>query len=90
MRDQFFRDLCASSTEYDKVVNWIRDNNKEGPACQGVEPEEFAVRVVHDCINAVLFDDAGNYSTTGMCIAVRASSDPKSESYKKVVLAIKL
>lgn len=90
MRDQFYRNLCMFPTEYDKVINWIRDNNSKAAALHGETPEDFAVRVVHSNINTVLFGQGGVWSTTGMCLAVRASTNPESESYMKVILAIHL
>ena len=52
--------------------------------------EEFAASCVHSCIRAVVFGDAGSFCATGMCLAVRAASNPEWASYKKVRLAIQL
>lgn len=90
-RDHYYRSLVDNPTQYDKVIDWIRDNN---PAAQRRDdigtPEQFACHVVHSCIRSVLFGDSGNFCSTGMCIAVRLASDPTSSNYRKVVLAIHL
>ena len=91
MRDEYYRSLCASHGEYDRVINWIMKNN---PYAQG--SESFACNVVHACINSVLFGKHGNYCSTGMCIAIRNSSDPThigekfGNAYNSVTLAIRI
>ena len=95
MRDDFYRNLCDSATEYDRVCDWIAANNKEGPRAQRMTGEEFAVWVVHACIQGVLFGTAPNgrrdaHFSTGMCFAARLSNDPKAEGYHKVILAVRV
>lgn len=89
-KEDWYRSLCDNPAEYDKVVDWIEKNN---PASHnnhlGMSAPEFAAHVVHACIRSVLFGDAGMWSTTGMCIAVRMSKNPESDLYKKVTLAVK-
>jgi hypothetical protein len=90
-RDDYYRSLCDYAPEYDKVIDWIAENNpaaKRSPMYGSAE--EFAASCVHSCIRSVVFGDAGAFSATGMCLAVRASSRPEWPSYKKVRLAIQL
>lgn len=88
MRDDHYRKLCDNPMDYDQVVDWIKQNNPYAPkAPEGAE--EFATTVVHDCIRTVVFGDE-MWSSTGMCIAVRMSSNPERPNFKKVLLAIKL
>lgn len=91
-RDNYYRSLCDNPTQYDKVVDWIIANN---PAAKNNSfnqtPEEFACFAVHYCIRTVVFGSIRpSYVGTGMCLAVRASSNPDSLNYEKVVLAIQL
>ena len=82
MKDEFYRGLCDSSYNYDKVVDWIAANNR---ACKDKTPEqalEFATDAVHSCIRAVMFGEKTTWCATGMCLAVQCG--------KKVRLAIDL
>ena len=89
MRDEFYRSFCDTPSSYDAVINWIRDNNKAA-ATSSDGAEEFACRVVNDCIRSVVFGDCGAWCSTGMCLAVCLSTKEVNPEKKKVVLAIKL
>lgn len=94
MRDEHYRSLCDYPPEYDSVIDWIAKNNPAArEPCQAPlyakTPEEFAVNVVHACIRSVIFGDSGGFCATGMCIAVRVSSNPALSGYKKVILAVR-
>jgi hypothetical protein len=87
MRDSFYRSLVSPERDYDAVIDWIKENNSA--AERSGDAEEFAVLAVHSCINAILFNTDGNmHCSTGMCMAVRHSADPKSKAYKEVILGI--
>jgi hypothetical protein len=96
-KDDYYRSLCDSSTEYDTVVDWIVQNNPSAHNNSfGYTPEEFACSAVHSCIRSVVYGSSGDgsgrdnmWSSTGMCIAVRATWDKNRPAYNKVVLAIK-
>ena len=91
-KDDYYRGLCDNPATYDKVVDWIRDNNPSSKSNSwNYTPEEFAAVCVHSCIRSVIYGASNPmYSATGMCIAVRASSNTSLDSYNKVVLAIQL
>lgn len=88
-RDSFYRELCFSMREYDDMIDWIMENN---PSCyNSPDPEKWAVDVVHSCISSILFSEENNSNSgTGMCLAVRVSTDPASPYYRKVKLAADL
>lgn len=91
MRDQHYRDMCDNPAQYDKVIDWIAANNKSGAETWKETGEEFACRVVHACISAVIFGERRpEYVSTGMCVAIRAASYLGSLRYSKVRLAIDL
>jgi len=91
MRDQHYRDMCDNPAQYDKVIDWIAANNKSGAETWNETGEEFACRVVHSCISAVIFGETRPmYRSTGMCIAIRSSNNPGCLGYGKVRLAIDL
>lgn len=87
--DWFYKSKCVSGSEYDKVIDFIIKNNVAGPKAWGESPEEFAKKAVHDCIRTVVFGES-MYASTGMCLAVRASSNVESPDYKRVILAVSL
>ena len=97
-KDDHYRNMCEHPTDYDKVVDWIAENNPAAKRCAAADhmglygsPEEFAAECVHSCIRSVVFSDHGNmWSATGMALALRACSNPDLTSYKKVRLAIQL
>ena len=91
-KDTYYRSLCDNPTAYDKVVDWIVANNPAAKSFSfGYTPEEFACFCVHYCIRAVVFGEGKPmYAATGMCLAVRASSNPEWLGYNKVILTIQL
>lgn len=91
MRDTWYKSFVDSVTEYDLTIDWIKNNNPYIKDRSEAEREEFACNVVHSCIRAVVFGDAGNFAATGMCMAVAAGPTRKDcDGRQKVVLAIKL
>lgn len=91
MKDEYYRSLCLFKANYDKVFDWIVVNNPSGAEWWRISREEFAAKVIHNCIRAVLFgEEKPMFVYTGMCIAVRANSNPNSPNYQKVILAINL
>ena len=96
-KDDYYRSLCDYSVEYDRVVDWIVQNN---PAAHnnsfGYTAEEFACSAVHSCIRSVLYGSVRDterdnmWCSTGMCIAVRATWDKSRSNYNRVILAVKL
>lgn len=95
MQDDHYRKMVDYQPEYDKVVTWIAQNNPAAKTSnmygQVGNAEAFACGVVHSCLRAVMYGDAGQYSSTGMCIAIRAPGwkDADSRTHK-TILAIKL
>lgn len=87
MRDDHYRALCDYPPTYDKVIDLIKRENKYCNAMAEKEREDFACIAVHDCIQRVIFGDAGSFSSTGGAIAVRVSNNPELPGYKKVILA---
>lgn len=76
-RQEYYRGLCDNPSQYDKVINWIRDNNpsaKISPLAVGNSPEEkaedFASNAVNMCIRGVVFGES-TFTSTGMCQATR-------------------
>jgi hypothetical protein len=91
MRDSWYKGLVDSCTEYDAVIDWIKNNNPFIKDRTEEEREQFACNVVHSCIRAVVFGDSGTFAATGMCIAIAAGKTRKDQDgNQKVVLAIKL
>ena len=90
MRDEHYRRLCDSVLEYDRIIDWIKENNPFIKDRTAKEKEQFASNVVNSCIRAVVFGDAGNFAATGMCIAVSMGPHVKTEyGEQKVCLAVK-
>lgn len=87
---EMMKSLCFFPSDYDKVYNFLVEHNKEGARVHQMTPESFAEMTIHDCITSVLFGDAGRFCMTGMCLAVRYSSNPDEAGYRQVILAIKL
>ncbi len=87
MRDEFYRNLCASELEYDATIDWIAKHNSA--AIDSGNPEAWAVAIVHACINHVIYgDDSTMHCSMGMCLVVRYSTRPASENFRKVRLAV--
>ena len=86
-RDDYYRSKCEYQSEYDATIDWIKNNNKYAPKSPD-GAESFACKSVHDCISGVLFGNGGSFYATGGCVAIRLSSKPESEGFKKVVLAV--
>ena len=93
MRDDYYRSMCDNPAEYDRIIDWIAKNNpaasRDNLYGDGSNPEVFAAEVVHSCIRAVVYGDAGMWSCTGMCMAIRYEN-PSRPDDKKVILAIRL
>ena len=93
LRDSYYRNLCDFPQAYDRTIDWIAANNPFASLDGHGSAESFAVAVVHSCINGVLFGDS-TYCASGMCLAVRISSNPTlsghNEVHNEVMLAITL
>lgn len=89
-KDDYYRSLCVSPTEYDKVIDWIAVNNPyaDHKNAHNMGAEEFAAHVVHSCIRAVCFGDGGTYAETGMAIAIKSPTATRISGCPKVKLTI--
>lgn len=80
---------CFMSDDYDRTVEWLKRNN---PYCARMETEdereEFASNVVNACIRGVISEEGNAHYGTGMCCAVRISSNSKLPDYKRVFLYV--
>jgi hypothetical protein len=77
MRDQYYRSLCEFSTDYDRVINFIKEHNSAAKRKNMYgSAEEFASEVVNSCIRAVVYGDTYCCSTGG-AMAVRIGKETK-------------
>jgi len=89
LRDSYYRNLCDFPQAYDRTIDWIAANNPYASLDGHGSAESFAAYAVHSCISGALFGDS-TYCASGMCLAVRISSDPTLSGHNKVILAITL
>lgn len=80
MRDDNYRKMLTNSNDYDRVIDWIKENNPY--ARKDDNPEEFATFAVNSTIRAAQYDNKGATST-GCALAFKTS-------YGDIELCIKL